>query len=77
MKQPEEYYYQKMDRAKQAAYRVMLRGLLDLADEIQIPQIPEPDGAWLYDVFFSFGWIIRRFSGQRDLSTAIFWTRRI
>ena len=52
MKQPEEYYYQKMDRAKQAAYRVMLRGLLDLADEIQIPQIPEPDGAWLYDVFF-------------------------
>ena len=52
MKQPEEYYYQKMDRAKQTAYRVMLRGLLDLADEIQIPQIPEPAGAWLYDVFF-------------------------
>lgn len=52
MRQPEEYYYNKMDKAGQSAYRAMLQGLRNLADEILIPQIPAVDGHWLYDVFF-------------------------
>lgn len=52
MKTPEEYYYQNMDRAKQTAYRAMLRGLQNLDDEILIPQAAGQDSSWFYDIFF-------------------------
>ena len=41
----------------------MLHGLMELSDEFLIPQVPTTDGNWLYDVFSSFVWITRRFSG--------------
>ena len=45
----EEFYYQKMDRQKQAVYHGMLQGVLQLADQIQLPRV---DGKELYDIFF-------------------------
>lgn len=71
MKQAEEYYYGRMPKDKQNTYRAMLAGLMDLSDEILLPQVPTTDGNWLYDVFFSFVWIIRRSSGLWDLNTVI------
>lgn len=53
MKQAEEYYYGRMPKDKQNTYRAMLAGLMDLSDEILLPQVPTTDGNWLYDVFFS------------------------
>lgn len=41
-----------MPKDKQNTYRAMLAGLMDLSDEILLPQIPTTDGNWLYDVFF-------------------------
>ena len=41
----EEFYYQKMDRQKQAVYHGMLQGVLQLADQIQLPRV---DGKELY-----------------------------
>lgn len=52
MKQAEEYYYGRMPKGKQNTYRAMLAGLMDLSDEILLPQVPTTDGNWLYDVFF-------------------------
>lgn len=52
MKQTEEYYYGRMPKDKQNTYRAMLAGLMDLSDEILLPQVPTTDGNWLYDVFF-------------------------
>lgn len=52
MKQAEEYYYGRMPKDKQNTYRAMLAGLMDLSDEILLPQVPTTDGNWLYDVFF-------------------------
>ena len=52
MKQAEEYYYGRMPKEKQNTYRAMLAGLMDLSDEILLPQVPTTDGNWLYDVFF-------------------------
>lgn len=77
MKQTEEYYYGKMSKDKQNVYRAMLHGLMELSDEFLIPQVPTTDGNWLYDVFFSFVWITRRFSGLWDLNTVITRTRQI
>lgn len=45
----EAYYYQKMTKPQQAAYHSMLKGVRELADEIQLPQL---DGESLYWVFF-------------------------
>ena len=45
----EAYYYNHMDKQKQAAYHAMLQGIRNLADEFQIPAL-ESDA--LYDVFF-------------------------
>ena len=52
MKQAEEYYYGRMPKDKQNTYRAMLAELMDLSDEILLPQVPTTDGNWLYDVFF-------------------------
>lgn len=45
----EEFYYQKMTKLQQVAYHCMLKGVKDLTDEIQLPQM---DGESLYQVFF-------------------------
>lgn len=45
----EQYYYNHMDKQKQAAYHAMLQGIRSLADEFQIPVL---DADALYDVFF-------------------------
>ena len=45
----EEFYYQKMGKQQQTAYHNMLKGVRELADEIQLPQL---DGEGLYWVFF-------------------------
>ena len=45
----EQYYYNHMDKQKQAAYHAMLQGIRSLADEFQIPAL---DADALYDVFF-------------------------
>ena len=45
----EEFYYQKMVKLQQTVYHNMLKGVRELADEIQLPQL---DGESLYWVFF-------------------------
>ena len=35
----EQYYYNHMDKQKQAAYHAMLQGIRGLADEFQIPAL--------------------------------------
>ena len=45
----EQYYYNHMNKQKQAAYHAMLQGIRGLADEFQIPAL---DADALYDVFF-------------------------
>ena len=45
----EPYYYNHMDRERQAVYRAMHQGLLSLADSFQVPKI---DGHALSDIFF-------------------------
>ena len=45
----EQYYYNHMDKQKQAAYHGILQGITSLADEFQIPAL---DGEDLYNVFF-------------------------
>ena len=45
----EQYYYNHMDKQKQAAYHGILQGITSLADEFQIPAL---DGDALYNVFF-------------------------
>ena len=41
----EQYYYNHMDKQKQAAYHGILQGITSLADEFQIPAL---DGEDLY-----------------------------
>ena len=43
------FYYNHMDKERQAVYRAMQQGLLSLADSFQIPRI---DGHALSDIFF-------------------------
>ena len=45
----EPYYYQQMNKQRQAVYHAILQGITALADEFQIPAI---EGQALYDVFF-------------------------
>ena len=45
----EPYYYQKMNKQKQAVYHAILQGITALSDEFQISAL---DGPELYDVFF-------------------------
>ena len=45
----EQYYYNHMDKQKQAAYHGILQGITSLVDEFQIPAL---DGEDLYNVFF-------------------------
>ena len=45
----EQYYYNHMDKQKQAAYHAMLQGIRNLVDEFQIPAL---DADSLYNVFF-------------------------
>lgn len=45
----EPYYYQQMNKQRQAVYHAILQRITALADEFQIPAI---DGSELYDVFF-------------------------
>ena len=45
----EPYYYQKMNKQKQAVYHAILQEITALSDEFQIPAL---DGPELYDVFF-------------------------
>ena len=35
----EQYYYNHMDKQKQAAYHAMLQGIRNLTDEFQIPAL--------------------------------------
>lgn len=58
----EEFYYQKMDRQKQAVYHGMLQGVRQLADQIQLPRV---DGKELYDIFFRCGWTPGNILGGR------------
>ena len=45
----EQYYYNHMDKQKQAAYHGILQGITSLVDKFQIPAL---DGEDLYNVFF-------------------------
>ena len=45
----EQYYYNHMNKAQQAAYHSILSGVKNLADEFQIPVL---EGEELYNVFF-------------------------
>ena len=45
----EQYYYNHMNKAQQAAYHSILSGVKNLADEFQIPALEEEE---LYNVFF-------------------------
>ena len=45
----EQYYYNLMNKAQQAAYHSILSGVKNLADEFQIPAL---EGEELYNVFF-------------------------
>ena len=45
----EQYYYNHMNKAQQAAYHSILSGVENLADEFQIPAL---EGEELYNVFF-------------------------
>ena len=45
----EQYYYNHMDKQKQAAYHGILQGITSLVDEFQIPAL---DGEDLYKVFY-------------------------
>ena len=45
----EQYYYNHMNKAQQAAYHSLLSGVKNLADEFQIPAL---EGEELYNVFF-------------------------
>ena len=45
----EQYYYNHMNKAQQAAYNSILSGVKNLADEFQIPAL---EGEELYNVFF-------------------------
>ena len=56
----EQYYYNHMNKAPQAAYHSILSGVKNLADEFQIPAL---EGEELYNVFFRCVWIIRRYFG--------------
>ena len=74
----EQYYYNHMDKQKQAAYHSILQGITSLADEFQIPAL---DGEDLYNVFFQLRldhpeifWVVSyryRFSGRRDINIVI------
>ena len=44
----EQYYYNHMNKAQQAAYHSILSGVKNLADEFQIPAL---EGEELYNVF--------------------------
>ena len=70
----EQYYYNHMDKQKQAVYHKILQGIMSLDDEFQVPLL---EGEDLYNVFFSFGWIIPRFFGQQDINIVITRIRRI
>ena len=50
----EQYYYNHMNKAQQAAYHSILSGVKNLADEFQIPAL---EGKELYNVFFRCVWI--------------------
>ena len=45
----EQYYYNHMNKAQQAAYHSILSGVKNLSDEFQIPAL---EGEELYNVFF-------------------------
>ena len=45
----EQYYYNHMNKAQQAAYHSILSGVKNLADEFQIPAL---EGEELYNVVF-------------------------
>lgn len=64
----EPFYYNHMDKERQAVYRAMQQELLSLADSFQIPRI---DGHALSDIFLSSALTTRRFSGCPALNTGI------
>lgn len=70
----EPYYYSKMNKVQQAAYHAIRQGLLEISDSIQIPGMEAEE---LYNVFFRLRWIIRKSSGQLDISTNIIQIRLI
>ena len=45
----EQYYYNHMDKQKQAVYHKILQGIMSLDDEFQVPLL---EGEDLYNVFF-------------------------
>ena len=45
----EQYYYNHMDKQKQAVYHKILQGIMGLDDEFQVPLL---EGEDLYNVFF-------------------------
>ena len=69
----EPFYYSKMNKMQQATYHAICQGVLQMEKEIQVPRM---SGEELYNVFFQMRLIIRRFSGQRDLSIVIIRNRR-
>ena len=64
----EQYYYNHMDKQKQAAYHGILQGITSLRMNSRFRHWTEK----IYTMFsFSSGWIIRRFSGRRDINIVI------
>ena len=70
----EPYYYQQMNKQRQAVYHAILQGITALADEFQIPAI---EGAELYDVFFQLRLDHPEIFGLQDSSTNISKIHRI
>ena len=69
----EPFYYSKMNKMQQAAYHAICQGVLQMEKEIQVPRM---SGKNCIMYFSRCAWIIRRFSGQRDLSIVIIRNRR-
>lgn len=71
----EPYYYSRMDKEKQAAYRAMEQGLRNLKDVIALPRIPGPDLAQVFmdlrldhpEIFWTFGYHYRYYPDSPNL----------
>ena len=64
----EFYYYEHMNKMQQNACHAMKTGILSLADSFLVPRMMPGE---LADIFFSFVWIVRRFSGRQAFDIGI------
>ena len=71
-KSMENYYYNRMTKPERAAYHAIKKGLEALAPSVQVPRIDSKD---LAQVYFCYGWIIRKFSILKDTKPGIMNTR--